>query len=208
MYNLNDIEKDLEVINTYSDKDKWAHFGAKSKGSFLNRIITKYPDRPKGTHLKVYLELLLGKYESKESRKAELEKRYYKEHYINNRESKLAYQKEYNQVNKENIAINKAEYRLNNIDRILEANKEYKRNNKEIINAQCAKRRADKILRTPQWANIFDIKEFYNNCPDGFHVDHIIPLKGELVSGLHVINNLQYLPAFDNISKGNKYIIE
>ena len=55
-------------------------------------------------------------------------------------------------------------------------------------------------------SSIEEIKEYYNNCPEGQHVDHIYPLKGEYVSGLHVIENLQYLDAFDNMSKGNKYI--
>lgn len=70
-----------------------------------------------------------------------------------------------------------------------------------------ANRRADKILRTPSWADLEKIKEIYSKCPEGFHVDHIIPLKGVLVSGLHVENNLQYLPALDNIKKRNTFKI-
>lgn len=50
-----------------------------------------------------------------------------------------------------------------------------------------------------------EIVEIYKNCPPGFHVDHEIPLNGKKVSGLHVPWNLQYLPAAENIAKGNSY---
>lgn len=205
MHSKEDIDKDLEAITNYDDKSKWEHFGAKTKGTYLNRINTKYPDRPKGTHLKVYLEILSGRYNSKEERANILEKGYYKEYYENNRLDKLEYQKEYSLINKESIAVTKAKYRLDNIDSIREINSQYKKDNKGIINAQCAKRRADKILRTPKWADIDLIKEYYNNCPEGDHVDHIAPLNGALVCGLHTIENLQYLSAYDNMAKGNKY---
>lgn len=48
------------------------------------------------------------------------------------------------------------------------------------------------------------IRDLYMKCPSGFHVDHKIPLHGKQVSGLHVIWNLQYLPAADNLRKSNK----
>lgn len=63
------------------------------------------------------------------------------------------------------------------------------------------------FLRVPRWSQLDKIQEFYFNCPEGYHVDHIIPLQGKLVSGLHVIENLQYLTAKDNKEKSNKYII-
>lgn len=65
--------------------------------------------------------------------------------------------------------------------------------------------RAKELQAIPKWANLFEIAQFYNNCPEGFHVDHIIPLAGKHVCGLHVLNNLQYLPAKDNLIKSNKY---
>ena len=71
-----------------------------------------------------------------------------------------------------------------------------------------ASKRAHLKHATPSWANKPIIKSFYAQCPKGYHVDHIVPLNGELVCGLHVENNLQYLLAKDNIEKSNKFIIE
>lgn len=81
----------------------------------------------------------------------------------------------------------------------------YARNNPGKVNARSMKRRAAKLQRTPAWADLVAITDFYENCPAGYHVDHVIPLRGELVSGLHVLENLQYLPASENCGKCNKF---
>lgn len=60
-------------------------------------------------------------------------------------------------------------------------------------------------LRTPPWADLLKIKEVYSNCPIGMEVDHIVPLNGKNVSGLHVEYNLQYLSPYDNHAKNNKF---
>lgn len=68
-----------------------------------------------------------------------------------------------------------------------------------------AARKADKLNATPSWADLDKIKEIYNKCPVGYHVDHVVPLMGTNVCGLHVENNLQYLTAKDNLAKSNKF---
>ena len=82
-------------------------------------------------------------------------------------------------------------------------------------NAKNAKRRAAKLSATPMWltpeqeADIKSMyalaKKFEALCGVEYHVDHIVPLAGETVCGLHVPWNLQLLPASLNMSKGNRY---
>lgn len=75
----------------------------------------------------------------------------------------------------------------------------------EYFREAAKKRKYLKLDRIPKWANLSKIKEMYKGCPAGYHVDHIVPLQGKLVSGLHVENNLQYLTAEDNLEKSNKF---
>lgn len=78
-------------------------------------------------------------------------------------------------------------------------------------------RRLSKKQRTPKWLSendIWMIKEAYELASlrtklFGFswHVDHIIPLQGAIVSGLHVPTNLQVIPWLDNVKKHNKVVL-
>jgi hypothetical protein len=82
----------------------------------------------------------------------------------------------------------------------------WRKNNPNHRNALKAAYKASKIARTPKWADKIAIIKFYKSCPKGFHVDHIYPMRGKYVSGLHVIGNLQYLSAADNMKKNNRYL--
>jgi hypothetical protein len=84
-----------------------------------------------------------------------------------------------------------------------ESNKRYYYRNQDKWKAIKAKRRA--LKKNASFA-CYDkeISVIYQQCPEGYEVDHIIPLQNEIVCGLHVPWNLQYLTRFENRSKGNK----
>lgn len=85
------------------------------------------------------------------------------------------------------------------------ATRKWREANKAYDAARAQEYRTRKLHQMPAWADAEEIFKFYDRCPAGYHVDHIVPLKGKTVRGFHVIDNLQYLPARENISKGNRY---
>ena len=119
---------------------------------------------------------------------------------------------------KEIAKIRSAEWRTNNPNHegAKEAKKKWKQENVGKVRANTAKRRLAKMHRTPAWLSLDDhwmIEQAYEiaalrTTMFGFawHVDHIIPLQGELASGLHVPFNLQVIPGIDNVRKANKYL--
>ncbi len=89
-----------------------------------------------------------------------------------------------------------------------ERSRQWQKENPEKMSSISAKYRSSKLQRTPKWMTTEEAKEivlFYIERPESYHVDHIIPLQGDNVSGFHCLSNLQYLPASDNFSKRNKY---
>ena len=109
---------------------------------------------------------------------------------------------------------------INNVKSWYECNKdhrkEYRRkhyeSNKGAYSASSRQRQAAKLNATPSWADEEQIKRIYDLCIKitertgvVHHVDHVIPLQGEDVCGLHVENNLAIIPAKMNLSKGNSY---
>lgn len=82
-----------------------------------------------------------------------------------------------------------------------EWNNNWRKNNPAAVKAIGAKRRARTKEATTKDADLELIKKIYSKCPDGYHVDHIIPLsKG----GLHHEDNLCYLKVADNLHKKDK----
>jgi len=119
---------------------------------------------------------------------------------------------------KDKAKIRSAEWRkLNpNHEGTKASKKLWKKQNIGAINAHTAKRRAAKLQRTPSWLTETDFERIGNEYKlaalltklnkEPWHVDHVIPLQGKLVSGLHVPSNLRVLRGTDNVIKANKFL--
>jgi len=99
-----------------------------------------------------------------------------------------------------------------NPDKVKQSHKKYVLQNFEKVNSTKSARRKRLHTHKPAWANVFFISEAYalarlRTKLTGFawHVDHIVPLNSKIVCGLHVENNLQVIPAIENLRKGDKH---
>jgi len=126
-------------------------------------------------------------------------------HYLNHKESIKTKALEYYKENRERRITQMREYTANNQDKERIRRKRYREANLLQVRASEAQKIQKRRRATPPWADLKAIKEFYQNRPEGCHVDHIIPLQGKDICGLHVLENLQYLPAKDNLRKGNQW---
>lgn len=132
-----------------------------------------------------------------------------KEYYVENRENILNVKAEYYELNREKLLEYRQKYANENSEKIAE----WFKNNKNRVAKNSATRRARKLNATPDWLTDEDkieIDVIYFLCKiisedTGIehHVDHIVPLKGKRVCGLHVPWNLRIIPAKENISKSN-----
>jgi len=119
-----------------------------------------------------------------------------------------AYNREWNLSNPGRAGATCLKWRGANPDKVKAYSAEYGPAHQAARTANQNKRHTDKLHRTPKWANFRKIKSWYiAAAARGLQVDHIIPLRGALVSGLHVHTNLQLLSAHDNQSKHNRYEI-
>ena len=121
----------------------------------------------------------------------------------------------YRAANKEKCAAIISAWSKRNSEKVKAYAKKTKANNKGKINALTVKRRLAKIKRTPVWLSSDDhwmIEQAYELAAlrtkmFGFswHVDHILPLQGKTVSGLHTPYNLQVIPGIENVWKSNSF---
>ena len=95
-------------------------------------------------------------------------------------------------------------YRLANLEKEIERRRRHYRKNPKRYLHYCNKRRAALLKATPPWADLEAVARFYDNCPPGMVVDHVYPLQGKTVCGLHIASNLQYLTPSENQRKFNK----
>ena len=137
---------------------------------------------------------------------------------LNNKERNKVAEERSRDKRKDKIRLAATRWGELNKDRKLQSTKRWQKQNPGKVNAITAKRRAAKLRATPKWLTsqqLTEISEFYilakelqwlSDPTSPLQVDHIIPLQGKNVSGLHVPWNLQILPKKANLIKGNKVI--
>lgn len=131
------------------------------------------------------------------------------------KQTELAYKKEYRARTEVARAMYMSQWRKLRKEHVLAYSKTYRDAHKSRYNFLCQKRKIDLANRVPHWLTADDlwiIKEAYELANlrtklFGFswHVDHVIPLRGKRVSGLHVPQNIRVIPALENMQKTNKY---
>jgi hypothetical protein len=137
-----------------------------------------------------------------------------RESYLGNAEKKRTYQRAYAAARPEETKLKSKLFYAKNPDYY----KQFRQKYPDRINAKEVKRKTAKMNRTPPWLTEDDfwlIEQAYDLAAKrtqmfGFswHVDHIIPLQGKIVSGLHVPCNLQVIPGSINTSKQNKFEVQ
>lgn len=138
-----------------------------------------------------------------------------KSHYDKNCETIKERSRSHSRENRDVHKIIELRYRKRNSKVCAQRAATYRNNNRGKCNSLWAARRARKRKATPPWLTPTDkqqIEQFYQTAAYltsltgiQFHVDHIIPLRGKYVSGLHIPSNLQILPFYDNLTKSNNY---
>ena len=137
---------------------------------------------------------------------------YMKDYYKKNKEKTLAWSRQYYKDHVEEKAAYGKARRKSHPEKSYRVNKNWSDKNPGRTCYYSANYYARKLHRTLLISDEKKILSFYQRAADmtakkgiPHHVDHIIPLNGKNVSGLHVHWNLQVLTATANLKKGNKY---
>jgi hypothetical protein len=158
----------------------------------------------------------------------ELIQRLGKEYRAKHREELNARRREWGGQNKDRVAAKNIEWREENPERALGATRRWREENpeKQAESAKGWRRRngAHKAMltrqrqvnmkqATPGWASMEKMNAFYEEARQlteatgvKYVVDHIVPLQGKLVCGLHCEANLQVITHEANAKKGNKFL--
>jgi hypothetical protein len=125
-------------------------------------------------------------------------------------------QRAYYQQNRDACITQAKAYAAGNRERVNENSRRWRERNKAKVLALTNARRAAKDQRTPAWdaeLTALAVVEAHDlatrrEAVTGFswHVDHVIPLRGKTVCGLHVWSNLAVIPAAINVRKNNKLL--
>jgi hypothetical protein len=111
------------------------------------------------------------------------------------------------EVNRDHALARGAAYQAANPDKVREKNRRCYRKNPGVAVARVRRYQAAKINACPPWAEHEIIELIYAEAAHrGMEVDHIIPLRGKMVCGLHIHTNMQLLTKSANCRKSNKLI--
>ena len=113
-----------------------------------------------------------------------------------------AKQRTYNEVNKVAVNQKSRDWRKTNPDRHNYLTTKYKEHVKKATPSWLTNGQLEEIAY-----KYFMAKEARIMTGEEYHVDHIVPLRGKNISGLHVPWNLQVLPSDMNLSKSNKWTV-
>ena len=135
--------------------------------------------------------------------------------YQENREANLANKKKYYQENREQIRAKQKKHYDENRCRVLESNRQWRKKNPDKARENDVRCRYRRYRAIPSWLTSEQqeqINSIYRKCRHmtmetgiQHHVDHIVPIHGVTVCGLHVPENLQILTASENCSKRNSF---
>lgn len=123
---------------------------------------------------------------------------------------------EYYKLNADKLRLYKAAYYKANINKERKVRRKFDQQNKAVKSAREMKRYCGQLRATPPWLtkeHLQQIKEFYllrdeltKKTGIAHHVDHIMPLRGKILCGLHVPWNLQVITEKQNVQKSNKVV--